>query len=46
MEENIQRIPDKRIWQLRTSERNAMIEYARTRLSIDVGSKRLSLPKK
>lgn len=33
VEDNIKNIPDTRIWQLRNSERTAMIEYARTRLS-------------
>ena len=33
IEKDIRRIPDKRLWQLRNSERKALIEYARARLA-------------
>ena len=33
LEQDIRRVPDARLWQLRTSSRQSLIEYARTRLA-------------
>ena len=33
LEQNIRRVPDAKLWQLRTSSRKALIEYTRGRLS-------------
>ena len=38
IEQNIRRIPDERLWQLRTAGRAALVEFARGRLSRQLAS--------